>query len=381
MPPLGRDDLYAARERGGSVFLIVDGVFGHRLAVSPREVVDVVRDGALILGASSMGAIRAAECAPAGVQGVGLIYRLYRLGLLDSDDEVAVAYDPEKGYGTASVPLVNVRYAMSKAVHAGLITRSMSMSIVEAARRLHFSERTWPKILADACVSGSAGLEGVYRTVDLKRLDANRGIRRMAKILRDGVANDDLPRSTTTTFRRPQRYVGHDRYLGQSVSSLTPKLAMWLLGTGRYGRYIWPLIVNNPELRELDGPLESLPSRIRIGRAHALIEAIERFDLFSRRLWHELDYLDEIDAELVRWYAAQTLAEEALKLGLSVSTTELARTREEVAIAHGLVSWRRLMEGVVDGRLLGSIPLAWIDSACNVLALSRHLSRESMNNR
>jgi len=68
--------------------VIIDGVFHQEPAVPPREILDVLEDGAVIVGASSMGALRAAECWPAGMRGVGTIYRLYRRGALKSDDEV-----------------------------------------------------------------------------------------------------------------------------------------------------------------------------------------------------------------------------------------------------------------------------------------------------
>jgi hypothetical protein len=107
---------------GGSVFVIIDGVFHQEPAVPPREILDVLEDGALIVGASSMGALRAAECWPAGMRGVGTIYRLYRRGALGSDDEVILIYSSDgSGYQSRSVPLINVRYALSRAFRKGRI--------------------------------------------------------------------------------------------------------------------------------------------------------------------------------------------------------------------------------------------------------------------
>ena len=115
-PPVRRDDLYRARELGAWGFLVIDGVFMQEDALSPREVVDVLEDGALVLGAASMGALRAADCWPAGARGVGLIYRLYRRGILESDEDVAVAVSADGSDAAVSLPLVNVRYAMARAV-------------------------------------------------------------------------------------------------------------------------------------------------------------------------------------------------------------------------------------------------------------------------
>jgi hypothetical protein len=73
-PPIRRGDLYRDRMLRGAVFLILDGVFFQDEAISPREILDVIADGAMVVGASSMGALRAAECWPMGMRGVGSIY-------------------------------------------------------------------------------------------------------------------------------------------------------------------------------------------------------------------------------------------------------------------------------------------------------------------
>src|SRR5690348_8986049 len=86
-PPAGRGDLYRARFLGASIMVLIDGTFLQRYAPSPRELVEVVRDGAWVLGAASIGALRAAECWPVGMRGAGLIYRLFRAGRLHSDEE------------------------------------------------------------------------------------------------------------------------------------------------------------------------------------------------------------------------------------------------------------------------------------------------------
>src|SRR4051794_35601061 len=89
VPPVRRGDLYRYRILKHSLFVVIDGVFCTAPAVSPREVVDVLADGATVIGASSMGAIRAADCAPAGAIGIGEVYGLYRRRILSSEDEVA----------------------------------------------------------------------------------------------------------------------------------------------------------------------------------------------------------------------------------------------------------------------------------------------------
>ncbi|QRR07548.1 hypothetical protein FPJ27_14680 [Burkholderia sp. MS455] len=74
--------------------LITDGVFGESMAVSPCECMDLLHAGWLLLGASSMGALRAADCNRVGMIGIGEIYFGFKLGYYHSDADVAVLYQP-----------------------------------------------------------------------------------------------------------------------------------------------------------------------------------------------------------------------------------------------------------------------------------------------
>jgi hypothetical protein len=138
--PIRRGELYRDRMLGYSAFVIIDGVFFQDRAVSPRELLDVLQDGAWIAGAASMGALRAAECWPAGMVGVGAIFRLFRRGSLKSDDEVAVAFDPGGAEGATTVALVNVRYALRRALHARRLASDDARRILDAARATRYSD-------------------------------------------------------------------------------------------------------------------------------------------------------------------------------------------------------------------------------------------------
>ena len=47
------------------------------------------------MGASSMGALRAAELSQFGMVGIGEVYQAFKLGRLEDDDEVAIVHGPE----------------------------------------------------------------------------------------------------------------------------------------------------------------------------------------------------------------------------------------------------------------------------------------------
>lgn len=181
LPPASRGDVARAAERFDAM-LIVDGVFHHDLAPTPREVYDALQS-ARIFGASSMGALRAAECAPYGAVPLGAIAGWYVRELIDGDDEVAVLVDPDT-QRALTVPSVNVRYVATLAVRRGLMERSASEVWVRRARDVYYMDRTWESAIDLAppglrhALHKIAGKEG-----DLKRWDARFALRSVMRRL------------------------------------------------------------------------------------------------------------------------------------------------------------------------------------------------------
>lgn len=371
LPPAARGDVHRVRERGARAIVLVDGVFTHRLAVSPREIVDVLRDGALVVGASSMGALRAAECWPLGMRGAGLVYRLYRLGALDSDDEVAVALDPERAFAAVSVALVNVRFATSRARRAKILARAEAHAIVEAARSLFFADRRWPTILRLARVD-SDRVRAALEAHDLKRDDAVAGARLTAALLanRDALARYD--RRTDAPFRPPTRYTGPDPRFGLDDATAARALVEWLVGSGRYRRHAWAVVAGEPELSGL-GALrpDHRAAVLRFRAAQALARLLRDPATFTQRLLGELASHEELEAEQMRWHAVDALAAAATREGAAPNEDRLAAARDEIAAAHGFRNWEGLLAEAADGVVAGAVPLAWVERAAHDLALAR----------
>ncbi len=117
-PPAKRGDLLRAVEDGAAIIGLIDGVFHQESAVAHREILTAMKKGVRVIGASSMGALRAAEMDTLGMTGIGEVYRMYKSGELESDDEVALVFDPVSGY-SLSEPLINIRFTLRKAEAAG----------------------------------------------------------------------------------------------------------------------------------------------------------------------------------------------------------------------------------------------------------------------
>ncbi len=148
LPPITRGNLARLGAHIKTV-AIIDGEFYQSLAVSPKEVLPLLDRGIKVYGASSMGALRAAETYPFGMIGVGNIFEWYRDGVIDADDEVAVTYDPIT-YRPTSVPLVNIRFCLRAAVFEGIIGRSTAGEIVRAVEQLYFPSRSY-KLVTQLC--------------------------------------------------------------------------------------------------------------------------------------------------------------------------------------------------------------------------------------
>jgi len=141
LPPIRRGDI--ARLPNSIRFIgIIDGEFFQHLAVSPKEIINALSRGIKVFGSSSMGALRAAETHTFGMVGIGRIFEQFRDGILDADDEVAVAYEPGT-YRALSDAMVNIRESLALARNAGIITESQHDALISAIKARYFPHRTW----------------------------------------------------------------------------------------------------------------------------------------------------------------------------------------------------------------------------------------------
>jgi len=139
-----------------------------------------------VVGSSSMGALRAAELYPYGMEGIGEIYRLYMDGTLVSDDEVALVFDPVS-FDPLSEPLINIRDNIRKAEEKMVIDAGAGKKILKSAQSLYFPDRTYERILeiADLDEDERERFKNFIQKEkgDLKREDAIRALERIKEIM------------------------------------------------------------------------------------------------------------------------------------------------------------------------------------------------------
>lgn len=181
LPPARQSDLLSALGiHKPDVVGLVDGEFGQSLSVWHKEILYALERGVAVYGASSMGALRAAETSTFGTRGVGRIFEMYASGALEDDDEVALSHGlGDAGYRNFSEPMVNLRATFAAAAEQGVITAATRDVLIEVAKQLFFPERVFARIFDEALARGVA-TEAIaaVRTfvrdhyVDLKRQDA-----------------------------------------------------------------------------------------------------------------------------------------------------------------------------------------------------------------
>jgi hypothetical protein len=145
-PPIKRGDLAAAGDY--DLFVILDGEFGQNLSVSPKEILAVLDKGKTVIGAASMGALRASELDRSGMIGVGWVYDYFRRCAVRRDADVALVYAPFD-FKPMTVPMVDLEYWMQQTSAAGPIGNRERALVLKTARDIFFAERT-PDRLMDA---------------------------------------------------------------------------------------------------------------------------------------------------------------------------------------------------------------------------------------
>lgn len=193
-PPVKRGDLAGAVAAAPRIICIIDGLFFENAAVGHREILSALREGIRVIGASSMGALRAAELESFGMEGIGEVYRRYRDHEIESDDEVALICDPETGTAFSEA-LVNIRITLEKAVLDGPLLQNEAESLLQAARSLYYPERTFEQAISSSRIAPDRQMAFrlwlAENRVDQKEEDARLALRYVRKILAFPGVRDD----------------------------------------------------------------------------------------------------------------------------------------------------------------------------------------------
>jgi hypothetical protein len=208
--PAAFGDVYRAARQRPSAIAIIDGYFEHVPSTWHKEILWAMAEGVHVFGASSMGALRAAELCDFGMQGVGTIFEAFRAGELEDDDEVAVAHGAaDTGFLPVSEAMVNIRASLRRSVSEGVLGSATASALIELAKRTFYAERSYPAVLAAGAAAGISApeLEALRAwlregRVDQKRADAEQ----LLEQLKAWQATDPKP------FRAPYSFESTDAW-------------------------------------------------------------------------------------------------------------------------------------------------------------------------
>lgn len=142
-PPAAMGDITRAACGKPEMIILVDGIFEDRPSVWHKEILWAMSNGIAVIGASSMGALRAAELSSFGMLGYGEVYEDYANGRLTDDDEVAVMHGPEETHWTPLTDaMVDIRYALNLAKSLHILEDGEAAHVADFCKAQFFKFRS-----------------------------------------------------------------------------------------------------------------------------------------------------------------------------------------------------------------------------------------------
>ena len=333
LPPVAQGDVYRAALRRPRAIGIIDGFFSGAASVWHKEILWAMSEGVPVLGAASMGALRAAELHEFGMRGIGRIFESFRDGVLEDDDEVAVVHGPaEIGFPPASEAMVNIRATLALAEAKSVIGAESRRALEGFAKGLFFADRNWPVLLAGEARHGVGEPElaalGDWLPegrVDQKRLDALE----MLAAMQAAAAGE--PASSAYHFEWTSLWGAFVARSEMSASAPSAKGELVLDELRLQGPEAYRQVEAKALMRMVAASGAARPNKVSRDDARAALKRLrEQFGLYAR-------------ADLDRWMAANDLDASALEALIDEEAAlEALRARAGGSIGARLIDELRL---------------------------------------
>jgi hypothetical protein len=151
-PPAKKGDLIKlimSLDEKETVVGLIDGYFLLDYPPTPIEVYQlIVRPNTVVIGSSSIGALRAVELEKFGMIGIGKIFQLFKHGKLDADDEIAVTFSQDL-YRLQSEAMVDIRYNLYLSLKRRFVDKETKDAIAKVAKSIYFPFRTYQNIVEE----------------------------------------------------------------------------------------------------------------------------------------------------------------------------------------------------------------------------------------
>jgi hypothetical protein len=210
-PAAQGDIVLAAHAFRPRAMILIDGQFEDRPAVRHKEILWAMKQGIVVIGAASMGALRAAELHEFGMIGVGSIYRWYRRWAFAPDDAVAVQSAPaELGFLPLTDAMVDLQATFSRLMRDKLISPEERLRLTRMARNMNFRERTLQAVLSRSGIAAEVAEMFHGKIVRQKQRDALEALRLAPHLIACGPPPADWIWCPTNTFLRDLEAGGID---------------------------------------------------------------------------------------------------------------------------------------------------------------------------
>ncbi|WP_267245674.1 TfuA-like protein [Streptomyces sp. PR69] len=227
-PPVRHGDLFDEAIAESDTVVLIDGVYHQVPAVRHKEILALMSRGVRVVGAASIGALRAAELCDFGMVGVGRVFAAYACGDLVGDDEVAVGQEPGAEMRALTWPLVNVRHVLGAAEREGVMTNVMAVRLLTLLRAVYYPQRTTAAVRAVSLRYGAADFAAWLAERrradrhfgDLKRLDALEAVQTALDGIPSAAGSLSEARPETCYYRRWANHFETERVNGREVPTL-----------------------------------------------------------------------------------------------------------------------------------------------------------------
>ena len=146
-PPVQNGDILSDIEDGVNSILILDGFFHQTLSVSPSEIMDALRRGIRVFGASSMGALRAAELEVYGMVGIGDVFEHIQNADTFRDDFLGQMFvDGWLQIQETFVTYIEFEINLKLLLGQRRVSRATYKTLTALYAELHYTERNLPML-------------------------------------------------------------------------------------------------------------------------------------------------------------------------------------------------------------------------------------------
>ncbi|MDQ3837864.1 MAG: TfuA-like protein, partial [Thermoproteota archaeon] len=140
---------------------LIDGLFLQDYPPTPIEVYQLLINKRFrVVGGASLGALRAVELEKFGMKGIGKVFELFKNGVTDADDEVAVTFHPSQHNGRTKIEpnevqseaMIDIRYNLYLAFKKNIISERTKKMVAKVAKSIYFPHRFYSNVIETARV-------------------------------------------------------------------------------------------------------------------------------------------------------------------------------------------------------------------------------------